>query len=148
MAKDWSTSLMPEGYIKKLEVPGGPSLSDSGGGGEGESMFGMKNLQSAGKQIASGLAGGIAEKVGGKAMGDAVRAGMATKFNPYVMAGAAILGYAKSKAEQKRRKRMGEARAESERAKGEQKKSDIYGQMAKSIRGSLGGAQRKRSVNL
>jgi hypothetical protein len=139
-------SLMPEGMLNKLNV-GGNSSSNSGGG-EGEGMFGMKNLQSAGKQIASGLAGGIAEKVGGKAMGDAVRAGMATKFNPYVMAGAAILGYAKSKAEQKRRKAMGEARAEVKRAEGEQKKSDIYGQMAKSIRGSLGGAQRKRSVNL
>ena len=129
--------LDPE-YTGKVNTPGN----------EKEGMFGMGNLKSAGKQIASGLAGGIAEKVGGKAMGDAVRAGMATKFNPYVMAGAAILGYAKSKAEEKRRMGMARARADVKRAEGEQKKSDIYGQMAKSIRGSLGGAQRKRSVQL
>lgn len=139
-------SLMPEGMLNKLNVGGGPSSNS--GGGEGESMFGMKNLQSAGTQIAAGLAGGMAEKVGGKGMGDAVRAGMLTKFNPYVMAGAAILGYAKAKAEKERQKAMGEARAQKEISKGEQKKSDIYGQMAQSIRGSLGGAQRKRSVQL
>ena len=100
------------------------------------------------QSIGAGLAKGIADKALGEGTGDLLAAGMQSGFNPYVMAGAAILGVAKSRAEKKRQRRMGEARADMERAEGEQKKSDIYGQMAKSIRGSLGGAQRKRSVNL
>lgn len=112
------------------------------------SMFGMDNLKSAGASLGSGLAQGIAEDVGGPAMGDAVKAGMASGFNPYVMAGAALMGAFKARKEKKKIRNMGQARALGEKAAGEQKKSDIYGQMAKSIRGSLGGANRKRSVNL
>lgn len=115
---------------------------------DGPGMFSMDNLQSAGKSLGAGLAKGMADKALGEGTGDILAAGMQSGFNPYVMAGAAILGVAKSRAEKKRQRRMGEARADMERAEGEQKKSDIYGQMAKSIRGSLGGAQRKRSVNL
>ncbi len=117
-------------------------------GGTGVGMFGTDNLKAAGKGIGAALTKGIADKTLGEGTGDLLAAGMQSGFNPYVMAGAAILGVAKSRAEKKRQRKMGEARAMSERAEGEQKKSDIYGQMAQSIRGSLGGAQRKRSVNL
>ncbi len=142
-------SLMPEGHIKKLKVGGGPNKGGFEGGPDVEvSPFGMDNLKSAGKSLGAGLAKGMADKALGEGTGDILAAGMQSGFNPYVMAGAAILGVAKSRAEKKRQRRMGEARADQERAEGEQKKSDIYGQMAQSIRGSLGGAQRKRSVNL
>ena len=116
--------------------------------GKGGGMFGTDNLKSAGKGIGQALAKGVADKALGEGTGDLLAAGMGSGFNPYVMAGAAILGVAKARAEKKRQRKMGQARADMERAEGEQKKSDIYGQMAKSIRGSLGGAQRKRSVNL
>lgn len=115
---------------------------------DGPSMFSMDNLKSAGTSLGAGLAKGMADKALGEGTGDILAAGMQSGFNPYVMAGAAILGVGKARAEKKRQRKMGEARADQERAEGEQKKSDIYGQMAKSIRGSLGGAQRKRSVNL
>ena len=116
--------------------------------GKGGGMFGTNNLKSAGAGIGKALTKGFADKALGEGTGDLLVGAMESGFNPYVMAGAAILGVAKSRAEKKRQRKMGAARAESERAMGEQKKSDIYGQMAKSIRGSLGGAQRKRSVNL
>lgn len=142
-------SLMPEGGIKQLKVGGGPNKGGMEGGPDVKpGAFGMDNLKSAGKSLGAGLAKGMADKALGEGTGDILAAGMQSGFNPYVMAGAAILGYAKSKAERKRQKAMGEARAEQARAEGEQKKSDIYGQMAASIRGSLGGAQRKRSVQL
>jgi len=73
---------------------------------------------------------------------------MASGFNPYVMGAAALMSAFKSRKEKKKTRMMGDARALGEKAAGEQKKSDIYGQMAQSIRGSLGGANRKRSVNL
>ena len=130
--------LDPE-YTGKVNKPGNE---------EEEGMFGMSNLKSAGAALGTGLAKGMADKALGEGTGDILAAGMQSGFNPYVMAGAAILGVAKSRAEKKRQRKMGEARAMSERAEGEQKKSDIYGQMAQSIRGSLGGAQRKRSVQL
>ena len=117
--------------------------------GKGGGMFGTNNLKSAGAGIGKALTKGFADKALGEGTGDLLVSAMGEGgFNPYVMAGAAILGVAKSRAEKKRQQKMGAARAESERAMGEQKKSDIYGQMAKSSRGSLGGAQRKRSVQI
>lgn len=88
------------------------------------------------------------QKSGGGAMSSAMAAGAATGFNPYVMAGAAIIGAVRSKQEKKRQKKMGEARAQQEISKGESKKSDIYGQMATAIRGTLGSSSRQRTVDL
>ena len=139
-------SLMPQGMLSKLNVGG--SGSNGGGGGEGESMFGMKNLKSAGTQIAAGLAGGMAEKVGGKAMGDAVRAGLKSKFNPYVMAGAVALGALKSRQERKKQEAIAEGTRMKEMSKAETKKGEIYGKMAKSIESTLGAGTRKKNVNL
>lgn len=117
---------------------------DSGG----SSMFGVDSLKGAATDMAGGLAEGIANKVGGKAMGDAVKAGMSSGFNPYVMAGAVALGALKSRQEKKKAEAIGQGKAMQEKAKGESKKGDIYGNMAKSIESTLGAATRKRSVKL
>ena len=80
-------------------------------------------------------------------MSDAMSAGAASGFNPYVMAGAAVLSMAKTKANNERIQKEGEARADSERAAGEQKKSDILGQISGNIRQSLAPAT-QRKINL
>lgn len=91
-------------------------------------------------QMSKGL---TASEGSGGALSSAISAGAASGFNPYVMAGSALLGLAKSKSENKRIEKMGKARAESERAAGEQKKSDIQGEMAKSVHTALGAAAQK-----
>lgn len=126
----------------KGEKPGG----DAPGGGGG--MFGSGNLKDAAMQLGSGLAGGMAEKVGGKAMGDAVRAGLKSKFNPYVMAGAVALGALKSRQERKKQEAIAEGTRMKEMSKAETKKGEIYGKMAKSIENTLGAGTRKKNVNL
>ena len=110
--------------------------------------FSADKASEAGASLGTGIAEAAATKAGGSAMGNAVKAGMASGFNPYVMAGAVAIGALSAAAEKRKQKKLGEARAVAEQSKGEAKKGDIYGQMAKSIRGSLGGAQRKRTVNL
>ena len=107
--------------------------------------FSMDNLSSAASGMGAGLAEGMARKAGGDAMGNAVKAGMASGFNPFVMAGAVALGALKSKQEKERAEKMGDARAKAEKAKGEAKKGDIMGQMSKDISQAFGAAGRQRS---
>ena len=126
----------------KGEKPGGDAPGDGGG------MFGSGNLKDAAMQLGSGLAGGMAEKVGGKAMGDAVRAGLKSKFNPYVMAGAVALGALKSRQERKKQEAIAEGTRMKEMSKAETKKGEIYGKMAKSIENTLGAGTRKKNVKL
>lgn len=126
----------------KGEKPGG----DAPGGGGG--MFGTDNLKGAAMQIGTGLAQSIAGKAGGKAMGDAVAAGMKSGFNPYVMAGAVALGALKSRQEKKRQEEMGKAKHMQEMAKAETKKGEIYGKISKSIQNTLGASGRQRNVKL
>jgi hypothetical protein len=131
------------------DIKGENSGGDApGGGGGGSSMFGADNLKSAAMDIGTGLATSIAGKAGGKALGDAVAAGMKSKFNPYVMAGAVALGALKSREEKKKQKAIGEANRMKEMAKAESKKGEIYGQMSKSIQNTLGAGSRKRDVKL
>lgn len=79
----------------------------------------------------------------GGALSSALSAGAASNFNPYVMAGTALLGLAKSKSENERIEKMGKARAQQEKAAGIQKKSDIQGKVASSIHTALGAAAQK-----
>lgn len=88
------------------------------------------------------------QEQGTSAMSSMMSAGASSGFNPYVMAGAAIIGIAKAKKEREKTLAMGDARATAEKASGESKKADIYGQISSGIRQTLGSANRKRSVNL
>ena len=121
---------------------------DDNGGGDGGGMFGTDNLKGAAMQIGTGLAQSIAGKAGGKAMGDAVAAGMKSGFNPYVMAGAVALGALKSRQERKKQEAMAEGKRMQEMSKAESKKGEIYGNISKSIQDTLGASGRKTSVKL
>ena len=85
------------GKVKKKSKSILPDEMDA----DGPSMFSMDNLKSAGTTIGAGLVKGIADKTLGEGTGDLLAAGMQSGFNPYVMAGAAILGVAKSRAEKR-----------------------------------------------
>ena len=102
----------------------------------------MKELLDLSKGIAAGAG---KDSILGKAAGAASAGGT---FNPYAAAGAAIMGIAQQKAENKKIERMGEARATTKMAEGEKGKSDIQGKIASSIRQTLGSANRQRQVNL
>lgn len=97
-------------------------------------------------QMSQGLT--ASQDSGGGVLGSALAAGAASGFNPYVMAGSALLGLAKAKSEKEKQKAMGAARADSERAAGEQKKADIQGDMAKSVHTALGGSIAQGKVSL
>ena len=110
---------------------------------KGDSMDFMGML--GGKEGAKGAVGAMSG--GGSPMSKGLQAGLSTG-NPYVAAGAAIMGIAQQKAENKKIEKMGEARATTKLAEGEKGKSDIQGQIASSIRQTLGSANRQRQVNL
>ena len=142
-------SMFTEAEQKKMDLSVGKKKLEKGAGGfSGKMQMGMSALNAAGVDpagMASDLVGGGAE--GGAAEG-AINAGVASGFNPMVMAAGAVMGFLGGKEKEKRARRMGEAKAKMKQAEGEYKKADIYGQMATSIRGALGGSGRKRSVNL
>ena len=144
-----------EDYISKLNIDkdlskaaAKKSMAKEAGGFSGKMQAGAAALSAAGvdpAEMASDLVGGGAE---GGGVSGAINAGVSSGFNPFVMAAGAVMGFLGGKEKEKRARKMGEARGKMERAKGEYEKADIYGQMAQSIRGSLGGSGRKRSVNL
>lgn len=139
--KSYTTDLAKSAAKKGVEKA-------AGGGFSGKAQAANAALNAAGIDaggMASDLVGGGAE--GGAAEG-AINAGISSGFNPYVMAAGAVMGFIGGKEKEKKIKKMAEAKGMMARAEGESKKADIYGQMAHSIRGSLGGAKRKRSVNL
>ena len=143
-------SMFTEEEQKKMDLSVGKKQLEKGAGGGFASKMqaGTAALSAAGVDaggMASDLVGGGAE--GGAAEG-AINAGISSGFNPMVMAAGAVMGFIGGKEKEKRIKRMAKAKGMMKQAEGEYKKADIYGQMAASIRGSLGGAQRKRSVNL
>lgn len=139
--KSYTTDLAKSAAKKGVEKA-------AGGGFSGKAQAANAALNAAGidaGEMTSDLVGGGA---GGGAAEGAINAGIASGFNPYVMAAGAVMGFIGGREKEKQAIRMGKAKGKMEQAKGEYKKADIYGKMAESIRGSLGGAQRKRSVNL
>lgn len=110
---------------------------------KGKNMNFLKGMGGADK--AKGLLGAIEGE--GSPLKKGLGAGLSTG-DPFMAAGAAMLGIAQQKAQNKRIEQAGQARATKELSKGESKKSDIQGQIASSIRQTLGSANRQRQVNL
>lgn len=80
--------------------------------------------------------------------GDALLTGISTGGNPAAIGGAFLMGAIKSIQYKQQQKLMGEARAKMEEAKGEQQKGQIALRMGDAVSRAIGGAARKRSINI
>lgn len=79
---------------------------------------------------------------------DALSSGITSGGNPAAIGGAFMMGLVKSIEHKQRMKKMGEARALMEEAKGEQQKGAIALRMGDAVSRAIGGAGRKRSINI
>lgn len=78
----------------------------------------------------------------------ALETGISSGGNPAAIGGALMMGMVKSMQYKEQMKKMGQARAQMEEAKGEQQKGQIALRMGDAISRAIGGAGRKRSINI
>lgn len=80
--------------------------------------------------------------------GSALQAGITSGGNPAAIGGAFLMGIVQSAQHKEKERLMGQARAKMEEAKGEKAKGDIALKMGESVSRAIGGAGRKRSINI